>query len=130
VVWIPSVEYIIALFDDQIKDGKLMNRQGLVSTLDKVRWGIPFQGIPTIWDQVTILYKEVIEGHFFSNGNKRLGSLLAFIFLARNGYNFIPLKGEIFTITLQVAQGLKSFDDIKNWFQSNSKLDSMGKLFK
>jgi death-on-curing family protein len=121
VVWFPSIEYIIKLSDHQIKSGKLMNRQGLLSTLDKVKWGVPFQDTPTIWDQVTILYKEIIDGHFFSDGNKRISSLLSFIFLYKNEYEFSPPRGEILSFTLEVAQGLKSFDEIKNWFHSNSK---------
>ena len=121
MAWIPSLEYIECLFDDQIKAGKLMNRQGLVSTLDKVKWGIPFHNVPTIWEQATILYKELIENHYFSDGNKRVGSLLAYIFLLRNGYEFSPPQGEILAFTINVAQGLKSFEEIKKWFQINSK---------
>ncbi|TET60025.1 MAG: type II toxin-antitoxin system death-on-curing family toxin [Promethearchaeota archaeon] len=119
--WVPSVEYIETLLEDQIKAGHLMNRQGLISTLDKVKWGIPFQDIPTIWDKVTILYKEIIENHYFSDGNKRIGSLLAYIFLFKNGYEFSPPVGEIYRITMEVAQGLKKFDEIKEWFKTNSK---------
>jgi len=121
VVWIPTVEYILALYNDQVNAGKLMNRQGLLSTLDKVKWGIPFQDIPSIWDQVTVLYEELINGHYFQDGNKRIGSLTAYIFLFKNGYEFSPPQGEILSFTLEVAQNLKTFDEIKNWFQSNSK---------
>jgi len=121
VAWIPSVEYIETLFEGQIKAGHLMNRQGLISTLDKVKWGIPFQDAPTIWDKVTILYKEIIENHYFSDGNKRIGALLVYIFLFKNGYKFSPPKGEIYRITMEVAQGLKKFDEIKEWFNKNSK---------
>lgn len=121
MVWIPSVEYIVLLFNDQVKAGKLMNRQGLLSTLDKVKWGIPTQEIPTIWDQVTILYQDIINGHCFSDGNKRIGSLLAYIFLTKNGYEFSPPQGDILNFTLEVAQNLKAFNEIKYWFQSNSK---------
>jgi len=121
VVWIPSAEYIIALLENQIKTGKLMNLQGLISTLDKVKWGIPFQNFPTIWDQVAILYQELVENHYFSDGNKRIGSLLAYIFLFRNNYEFSPPQGEILSFTLEVAQNLKSFEEIKKWFQLNSK---------
>ena len=121
MVWIPTVEYIIALYNDQINVGKLMNRQGLLSTLDKVKWGIPSQGIPSIWDQLSILYEGHINGHYFQDGNKRIGALLAYIFVSKNGYDFLPPQGEILSFTLEVAQGLKNFDEIKNWFQSNSK---------
>ena len=61
MVWFPSVEYIEVLIKDQNKSGHLMNRKGLRTTLDKVKWGIPFQDAPTIWERVTILYKEIIE---------------------------------------------------------------------
>ena len=121
MVWIPSVEYIEVLIEDQIKAGHIMNRQGLISTLDKVKWGIPFQGTPTIWEKVTILYKEIIEYHYFSDGNKRIGSLLASIFLSKNGYEFSPPKGDIFRITMEVAQGGIKFNEIKEWFKINSK---------
>ena len=121
MVWIPSVEYIETLYEDQIEVGDIINRQGLISTLDKVKWGIPFQDVPTIWEKVTILYKEIIENHYFSDGNKRIGSLLAYIFLSKNGYEFSPTKGDIYRITLEVAQGGKKFNEIKEWFKMNSK---------
>jgi len=121
VAWIPSVEYIETLFEGQIKAGHLMNRQGLISTLDKVKWGVPFQDAPTIWDQVTILYKEIIENHYFSDGNKRIGALLAYIFLFKNGYEFSPIEGEIYSITMNVAQGLIEFEKLKEWFNKNSR---------
>ena len=120
MIWIPSADYIECLFEDQIKHGTLMNRQGLIATLDKVKWGIPFQDAPTIWDQVTILYMEIIENHIFSDGNKRIASLLAFIFLSKNGYKFNPAKGEIYKITMNVAQGLEDYEGIKKWFKINS----------
>ena len=121
MIWIPTVEYVEELFKDQIKVGQLMNRQGLISTLDKVRWGIPFKEAPSIWDQVTILYKEIIESHYFSDGNKRIASLLAYIFLYKNGYEFSPLEGELYRVTLDVVQGLKSFEVIEDWFKTHSK---------
>ena len=121
MVWIPSVDYIETLYEDQIEVGDLINRQGLISTLDKVKWGIPFQDVPTIWEKVTILYKEIIENHYFSDGNKRIGSLLAYIFLSKNGYEFSPPKGDIYRITLEVAQGRIKFNEIKEWFKLYSK---------
>jgi len=119
--WIPTIEYILALFTDQIKNAHLINRDGLISTLDKVKWGIPTQGIPNIWDQVTILFKEIVEFHYFSDGNKRIGILLSYLFLEKNEQEFAPPMGEIFSMTMAVAQGLKSFEEIKEWFTKHSK---------
>ncbi len=120
MIWIPNLDYVEELFKDQIKVGLLMNREGLMSTLDKVQWGIPFKDAPSIWDQVTILYKEIVDNHYFSDGNKRIASLIAYIFLYKNGYKFSPPKGDVYEVTLDVAQGLKSFDDIKDWFKRYS----------
>jgi death-on-curing family protein len=121
VIWIPTVEYVEELFIDQIKSGQLMNRQGLMSTLDKVRWGFPLKDAPTIWDQVTILYMEFREYHYFTDGNKRIASLIAYIFLYKNGYKFSPPEGEVYRVTLDVAQELKSFEVVKEWFKTHSK---------
>ena len=121
MTWIPTIEYIITLFKYNIKNEDIMNRQGLISTFDKVKWGIPFQELPTIWDQVTILFKEIIENHYFTDGNKRIGVLIAYIFLYKNNYEFSPPSGEILSFTLEVAQGLKIFEEIKEWFKINSK---------
>jgi len=125
----PSIENIIALFEDQIKNAQLMNRDGLESTLDKVKWGIPTQGIPTIWDQITILFKEIVENHYFSDGNKRIGILLAYLFLQKNDYEFSPPKQEIFTVPMDVAQGLKPYAELKQWFIKNSKNCRMTSYF-
>ncbi|MFX1237433.1 MAG: type II toxin-antitoxin system death-on-curing family toxin [Promethearchaeota archaeon] len=121
ITWEPSVDYIIALFNDQIKSGTLMNRKGLMSTLDKVKWGLPFKGQPSIWEKVAILYKDLIDGHYFSDGNKRIGSLMAYIYLSKNGFEFSPPIGEILSFTLEVAQGTKSEKEILDWFKTNSR---------
>ena len=103
MVWIPNVEYILAVFKDQIERPDLINRQGIISTLDKVRWGIPYQEAPSIWDQVAILYKDLIEFHSFKDDNKRIGSLIAYLFLKNNDYLFNPPEGELHSITMEVA---------------------------
>lgn len=121
MIWIPTIEYILNLFKEKIGKSILMNNAGLKATLDKVQWGIPFQPEPTIWDRVTILYKSIVEEHFFTDGNKRIGLLLAFIFLNNNGYDFITSNDDAYEITLEVAQGLKTYEEIKVWFKSNSK---------
>ncbi len=121
MIWIPTIEYILNIFKEKIGKSILMNNAGLEATLDKVQWGIPFQPEPTIWDRVTILYKSIVEEHFFADGNKRIGLLLAFIFLNNNGYDFITSNDDAYKITLEVAQGLKTYEEIKVWFKSNSK---------
>lgn len=122
MVWIPSLDYILKVFEAYIEKPILSKPEGLIGTLDKVQWGIPFQGPPTIWDQATILYRDIIEEHYFSDGNKRIGSLIMYIFLKKNDIDFSPTIGEIYSFTMEIAQGLKTYDEIKKWIEENSKI--------
>ena len=95
-MWFPSLEFIKLIYAKKIPQVKnpIFNLAGLIGTLDKVKYGIPYQPNPTIWDRVTILYREIIENHYFIDGNKRIGALIAPIFLDLNGYEFFPPAGE------------------------------------
>ncbi|MHA1583967.1 MAG: type II toxin-antitoxin system death-on-curing family toxin [Promethearchaeota archaeon] len=122
-MWFPSVEFILQIYKRYISEcsKNLLNIQGLKTTLDKSKFGIPYHSLPSIWDSVTILYKEIVENHYFLDGNQRIGSLIAVLFLNFNEFQFIPPVGDIYKVTMDVAQVKKSFEDIKNWFQQNSK---------
>ena len=122
-MWFPSIEFILQIYKRYISEtpNTLINIQGLKATLDKSRFGIPYHPSPSIWDSVTILYKEIVENHYFIDGNKRIGSLVAVLFLNFNEFQFIPLVGDIYKVTMDVAQVKKSFEDIKSWFQKNSE---------
>jgi death on curing protein len=121
-VWYPTIEFILLLYTKKIPEvnNPIFNLGGLSGTLEKVKYGIPYQPNPTIWVRVTILYKEIIENHYFVDGNKRIGSLIGAIFLNMNGYEFLPPVGEIFSITMKVAQGILQFEEIRDWFEKNS----------
>jgi death-on-curing family protein len=121
IPWFPTIEYILIIFKENIENPVLINRQGLLATLDKMRWGIPTQRQPSIWDSVVILFKDVVEQHFFLDGNKRIGILLADLFLYRNNFSLDPAVGEIFRITIETAQGNVSYGELKKWFEQNSR---------
>ncbi len=122
MIWIPSIDYILKLFKNEIfKNLNLMHKGRLESTLDRVRWGIPFHSEPDIWDRATILYKDIIENHYFEDGNKRIGFLITIIFLAKNGWDFITTNDDTYEMTIQVDQKSKKFEEIKEWLIKNSK---------
>lgn len=122
MIWLPKLSYILELFEERLGEKPfLLKKQGLKSTLDKIEWGIPFQPEPTIWDRVSILYRDIVEEHFFADGNKRIGFIISVIFLNKNGYFFDTTNDDVFEMTIQVAQGLKSFEEIKEWFEKNSR---------
>ena len=122
MIWLPKLSYILELFEERLGEKPfLLKKQGLKSTLDKIEWGIPFQPEPTIWDRVSILYRDIVEEHFFADGNKRIGFIISVIFLNKNGYFFDTTNDDVYEMTIQVAQGLKSFEEIKEWFEKNSR---------
>ncbi len=121
MIWLPKMSYILDLFEDRLKEKPfLMNRQGLESTLDKVEWGVPFQPKPIIWGRVSILYRDIVSEHFFADGNKRIGLLISIIFLNKNGYLFETTNEDVYEMTISVSQGLKTFEEIKDWFKKHS----------
>lgn len=107
----------MTLKDDPI----LLNSQGLKSTLDKVKWGIPFKSPPSIWERVAILYRDIISEHFFADGNKRIAFISSLLFLNKNGYFFETTNDDVFETTMEVAKGNIEFNEVKEWFKSNSK---------
>ena len=122
MIWLPKLSYILELFEERLGEKPfLLKKQGLKSTLDKIEWGIPFQPEPTIWDRVSILYRDIVEEQFFADGNKRIGFIISVIFLNKNGYFFDTTNDDVYEMTIQVAQGLKSFEEIKEWFEKNSR---------
>jgi len=123
LIWIPTIDYILKLCEEVvIKNPNLIHRGRLESTLDKVQWGIPFHSEIDIWDRATILYREIVEDHYFQDGNKRIGLFITSVFLAKNGYDFITSNDDAYEMTIQVAQRLKTFEEIKNWFRRNSTI--------
>ena len=120
MLWFPTIEYILITFKENIEKPVLMNRPGLLATLDKMQWGIPMKGKPSMWDSVVILFKDIVEQHFFMDGNKRIGILMADLFLHRNKHILDPAVGELFRITMDTAMGKTTFEMLKEWFQMNS----------
>ncbi len=122
MLWFPTIEYIIITFAENIEQPTLMNRSGLLAALDKMKWGIPMQGKPSMWDSAVILFKDIVEQHFFMDGNKRIGILMVSLFLHRNDYVLDPAIGEIFRVTMDTAKGEETFEGLKEWFQNNTRI--------
>ena len=122
MIWIPTIDYILKLFEDEIfRNPTLIHKGRLGSTLDKVRWGIPFHSEPDIWDRATILYKDIVENHYFEDGNKRIGLFITVVFLIKNGFDFITSNDDAYEMTVQIAQKSKTYEEIKEWLKKNSK---------
>jgi death on curing protein len=57
----------------------------------------------------------ILRNHPFADGHKRVGFLLAFVFLARNGYDLIAPEAEATRAVLDLASGALSEEAFARW---------------
>jgi death-on-curing protein len=62
----------------------------------------------------------ILRNHPFVDGNKRLGFLLAYVFLARNGYDLKAREAEAAQAVLDLASGLLSEEVFARWLADHS----------
>lgn len=58
----------------------------------------------------------------FNDGNKRVAWAVAHTFLRLNGYRLIYDKAEAVAITLRVAQGTLTDNELAQWFRKQMRL--------
>ena len=75
---------------------------------------------PAIPDMATAYLFHIVENHPFLDGNKRVGTMSALIFLELNGYDFDASDKELTEVVLQVAAGKMSKDALSLFFRQHS----------
>ena len=75
---------------------------------------------PAIPDMATAYLFHIVENHPFLDGNKRVGTMSALIFLELNGYDFDASDKELTEVVLQVAGGKMSKDALSLFFRQYS----------
>ena len=75
---------------------------------------------PAIPDMATAYLFHIVENHPFLDGNKRVGTMSALIFLELNGYDFDASDDELTGVVLQVAAGKMSKDGLSLFFRQYS----------
>ena len=63
----------------------------------------------------------IVENHPFVDGNKRVGTMSALVFLELNGYDFDASDDELTGVVLQVASGKISKDSLSEFFLQYSR---------
>lgn len=63
----------------------------------------------------------LVKNHAFHDGNKRIAALTSAVFLQINGLMVIADEAEFENLVLDAAQGLKSKQDIADFFRKNTK---------
>lgn len=61
----------------------------------------------------------IVRNHPFIDGNKRVGFMLAYIFLARNGYRFAASEAAATRAVLDLASGALSEQAFTRWLADN-----------
>jgi len=63
----------------------------------------------------------LVKNHPFVDGNKRVGFIVAVVFLELNGYHFAATEAEAAVRTLALAAGKMSEAEYAAWLKANSR---------
>jgi death on curing protein len=78
-------------------------------------------GKPGIFDLAASYGFGLVKNHPFIDGNKRVGFIVAVVFLELNGRRFQATEAEAAVRTLALAAGEMSEVDFAAWLKSNSR---------
>ncbi len=78
-------------------------------------------GKPTIFELAASYGFGLVKNHPFIDGNKRVGFIVAIVFLELNGYRFQATEAEAAVRTLALAAGEMSEADFAAWLKANSR---------
>ena len=62
---------------------------------------------------------QLAQNHPFVDGNKRVATACALLFLAINGKRIVAPSGSLATIVLAVASGKAGKDDLATWLRAH-----------
>lgn len=75
---------------------------------------------PTIPDMAAAYLFHIVGNHPFVDGNKRVGTMSALVFLELNGYDFDASDDELTGVVLQVADGKMPKEKLSLFFRLHS----------
>ena len=74
-----------------------------------------------IFDMAAALLFALVQNHAFIDGNKRVGTAAALVFLKGNGVEINNREPEFSDLVLRVASGRAKRDEIAEYFRKRSK---------
>ena len=121
-----SVEDVIEIHADQIQryGGSLGIRDAdlLQSALGMPEAGFGDQYLHAdLFEMAAAYLYHIVQNHPFIDGNKRAGTMAAFVFLKLNGLTLDADELAFETLVLQAAQGQVGKDAIADFFRKNAK---------
>jgi death on curing protein len=72
---------------------------------------------PSIIEKAASLLESLLANHPFVDGNKRTGYVLMRLFLKKNGMDIIADEETKYQFVIDVALGVKRYDDILIWLE-------------
>ena len=91
--------------------------KGIVLALHK-RIVKRFGGADGVRDE-GLLEAAIAQPWQFIDGNKRTGALLLGVFLRKNGIKFAPQANDYYKIIMDVASGVKGYEDILKFIRES-----------
>ena len=76
---------------------------------------------PTVPDMAAAYLFHLVENHPFVDGNKRVGTMSALVFLELNEYDFDASDSELTDVVLLVASGKMRKDALSLFFRQHSR---------
>jgi death-on-curing protein len=78
-------------------------------------------GKPTVFDLAASYAFGLVRNHPFIDGNKRVGFIVAVVFLELNGFRFHATEADAAVRTLALAAGEMSEVEFAVWLKANSR---------
>jgi death-on-curing protein len=121
-----SIEDVIEIHADQIRryGGSLGIRdvELLHSALGMPEAGFGDQYLHAdLFEMAAAYFYHIVQNHPFIDGNKRAGTMAAFVFLKLNGLTLEADESAFEPLVLQAAQGQIGKDAIADFFRENTK---------
>jgi len=98
-----SIHDAVSARDEEMSEG-VVNEGQVEHALEFIEHGHFGRKPEGVFEKAARLFKLVIEGHEFADGNKRTAVYATRNFLERNGYN-MEISSELLTTSVKIASG-------------------------
>ena len=121
-----SLEQVLALHRAQIDEyggaRGLREKGGLESALARPQMTFGGEDLhPGVADKAAALWHSLVINHPFMDGNKRIGAMVAELFLGLNGVDLHSMDDELVAATLATARGEMSAEALAIWIRQRSR---------
>jgi len=79
------------------------------------------QQYPSVFEKATVYMRNIIGDHPFADGNKRTGTVVAGVFLLRNGHEMTASNKELEDFAVKVAADHLEITEITTWLETQTK---------